>query len=89
MSFPLNRIFQDYSSYNIEYKLFNYEYGNIRIQMLLPLGHISNMFPKCHMFKYFLLCLCALVKSSIYAREALPIRFSPFSGVEVWTNTEI
>ena len=26
----------------IEYKLFNYEYENIKIQILLPLGHITN-----------------------------------------------
>ena len=45
ISFPLNHIFQDYISYSIEYKPFNYEYGNIIIQILLPLGHIYNSLP--------------------------------------------
>ena len=42
MRFPLKHIFQDHSRYNMKYKLYNYEYGNIIIQILLPLGHISN-----------------------------------------------
>ena len=63
MSFPLNHIFQDHSSYSIEYKLYNYECVNIIIQILLPLGHIYNnqgfYGPECN-FYYSWCSLCYL-----------------------------
>ena len=42
MSFPLNHIFQGHGSYNIEYKLSNYEYGNI-INIIVSRGYFQQV----------------------------------------------